>query len=653
MPVYLTRQELQTLRQNATSSQARTWIDKLIRPEAMFGMHADLQWITQPAPSGADMVCPDHNQPLVPLLNSNDALRCPIDGQTFTGPSRTSAIKQIRHEQLANSARSLALLGAIVNNERYTQRAIAILDGYADVYPDTPITAPDEFWKTGRMLPYFLLETTWCLSLLWAAEMLHLTGKADTTTWHRWRDRLFFPCVETFMHQVPLVHNIRCWLNTLTGSVGLAFGDKQLIHHAFDAELGLKYQLTRGLLESGNWCETATLYQLYCLQAIVLLTESMKRSDKVDASIERNVQRMTHAAVHYLLPDGRMMPVNDSEFDTRLSPWLCATLLHVTKHPQLIGLCHQRLAEFENELDTPSLLPPSLCRNGARAHVDLLLPVEPISQTTPLPPARGRQPAPTRNVPANVVNREHQRSSQALRIEDKHGNLAFMEHGPKAASHMHYERLSLCLWLKGKAVLVDRGSVGYHLNIYNFYRYTPAHNTMSLATWHHLHDTPSQVLDAQANSMSASVPIHQGIQLTRTCTLEQGKLRDALQWNAAIEMHSDTMVDVYYHPPGRPAFDVDVNAAVRAEDFAMPYFGFTQMQNPRPVALPAARTLVYHNAGYQIHMTFTRLPKGAQTWLISTPGVGSQPGVRMESLVLRCPFANVLDVQCVYEVTLS
>lgn len=652
MTVYLTRQELISLSKLAATGHAKKWIDKLIRPEAMFGLHADLKWTTQPAPSGADMVCPEHNEPLVPVQGSDDTLRCPIDEKTFTGPSRASAITQIRHDQLANSARSLALLSVLENNDHFAQTAIDILNHYADVYPDTPITGADEFWKTGRMLPAFLLETTWCLSLLWAAEILHLTGKADTNTWHRWRDRLFVPCAETFMHQVPLIHNIRCWLNTLTGSVGLAFGDPQLIHHAINAELGLKDQLARGLLEGGNWCETATLYQFYCLQAILLLTQAMKRSGKAEATIECKVNRMTEAAMDYLLPDGRMLAVNDSEYDVRVSPWLCATLAHETHHPQWLGLCDERLTEFENELQTHADLPPSLCRNGGRAHVDLLLPRQPRTSVIPELAPRGRRPAPTRNVPASVANRDLKHCSQALRIQDPQGNLGFMEHGPKIASHMHYERLSLCLWLKGKPVLIDRGSVGYHLDIYNFYRYTPAHNTMSLASWHHLHDTPSQVLEAQPATMSARVPIHQAIHLTRTCTLEDGRLRDTLQWQAATPMYASAMVDVYLHPPGTPAFNLDRQASVGAEDFAMPYFGFTQMQNPRPVTLKASQTLTYLNDDYQIHLTLTQLPKDTQAWLVSTPGVGNQPASRMESLVLRCPFAQSLRVECLYDVTL-
>jgi hypothetical protein len=411
----------------------------------------------------------------------------------------------------------------------------------------------------------------------------------------------------------------------------MAFDLPQYVHYSLDHEFGLRSQLCRGLLPDGTWCETSTLYQFYCLQALLIHAEAALRHG-IDLYGDGALARMARAATRHVLPDLRMAPINDTAYDCPVSPIVLATCRARFEDSAVADLADRRMDAAAEEIGRREMAFMELCRNGGRMAADLLLH---IAGTVP----HGGRVAGSRPSDSG-------RSQAFILRDDDRGHFVLMEHGPKNAAHMHYERLSVLAYLSGRPVLLDRGSTAYHLPIYNFYRYTPAHNTVGAGNWHHLHQSVSAILENAPLQCAARVEIHQGVMMTRRLSMEGALLRDEIQIECAID-RAHPYFDFYLHPPGEPQLD---ELQLRPFDLEKLYFGYDRMTEVRRWEGLVPPRIVYKNSNYDVCIHYERRPDPIEWILVKTPGVGNQPDQSIHSLILRTPAAERLHFVTTYQV---
>jgi|GEM_PF-5522562 len=630
--IYLTRDELRTIAAARAQPTVQWWIEHLLLPECQAAIELPLERLEQPAEVGADWICPTHNAQLEVIEGDLRALRCPVDGEQFTGRRRTSARQMFDHETAANGARSLALLAAIDDGDQYATTARAILNHYSARYPRWSAVNGPTMWHTSRAMPFGLMETTWIQALTFAADLLYQCGQADRADMQRWADGLFLPCAGFLKDQISLVHNIRCWMNGAVAMIGWAFDEPELVEHANAAKWGWHHQLVSGLLEDDTWCETSPLYQFYCLQAMVIHAEAAMRQG-VDLYADERVGRMCRAAMRYVLSDGRLVPLNDTPPGNRISPFLLATLARRFESVELSELGESRVATFRREVEARDLSAMKLCRHGGRLIGDVLL------HEADVDVVGGRR----------VIQCGQAGASPHLLSlrNDEAGHAVFMEHGSKAASHMHYERLSLCIELHDRPVLIDRGAVAYHLPGYDFYRYTPAHNTLAHSGWHHLHVSPSSVLENASGRIKAEAEIHQGVMLARNVRLDGDAVHDELQISSRVKQFGGHF-DLYLHPPGEPQLG---GLSLQSADMQPQYFGYEAMTSPCRLAGALPSSIIYQCEGYRVIIEFESLPRDAELWFLKTPGPGHQPHIPITAMIVRHDACASLTYRLRYRIT--
>ncbi len=207
--------------------------------------------------------------------NKSKSHVCEICGKEYTGDKYDTAWRYIyRNNAFFNSWKS-ALLYKVTGEEKYLNYFYDVIGYYSDNYKNFKLhnksgesfDNPEEAtWGCGRIQPQSLNESIIVIKLLNALQIVKDDLNQDFI------DGLyenFFKEMYTLLKpQVNKIHNISCWLNSVIGSIGFFYNDKEMIDFVFNGEFNINKQLEKGVTKDGFWFEGSIHYNYFTLEGI-------------------------------------------------------------------------------------------------------------------------------------------------------------------------------------------------------------------------------------------------------------------------------------------------------------------------------------------------------------------------------------------------
>lgn len=249
-----------------------------------------------------------------------------------------------KHSDLSKACGTLAMAWAITGKQQYAQRAREILIGYAQRYADYPEHKGVNRSDTGKVMAQRLSEAMWLIPLIRGYELIQ---NADVLSADDRRDiesKLIRPAID-FIYRATVRERVAAlekrqpdwrnaeppppqrpgpvgnWLTFYAAAAitaGAVLGDRDLVDlTVYD----VKGYLRDGIGEDGLWGEGATGYQMFALQALVIVLETAARQGH-DLWGYRNcqVKKPFDSILRMAYPDGTAPGINDSG-RVRLGNW--------------------------------------------------------------------------------------------------------------------------------------------------------------------------------------------------------------------------------------------------------------------------------------------------------------------------------------------
>lgn len=407
-----------------------------------------------------DYFCPDHATRLEYDPATPHGHRCPVDGRVFSGEPYDGAWRTLTVTRLTDGlyAAALAWLGS--GREDYAAHAGAVLDAFADRYPDYEVHG--EHAGQGRCLGQSLDEAVWSVPLARAYDAVREALAPERRA--RIEERLLRPAGEHLLGQLwRRTHNIECWHLAGLASLGAVLDEERFIAPALDEQHGLGGQLREGVLADGWWWEGSPTYHFYTLRAVLSLMTALRF--RHPHLLDQPRLRAMLAAPPALARADLSLPATNDGWFAAAEPGFLAS--------------HAPLYEIAGALwDDPAygaLLarfyagPWSRGAGGTpRRAVEALL-----FGPDPLPPAAS---------PATASLAQEASGYAVFRGgAGERERWLLLKYGPHGGGHGHPDKLALDLHAFGRRLSPDLGTPGYGIPMNKtWYRHTLSHNTVLL-----------------------------------------------------------------------------------------------------------------------------------------------------------------------------
>lgn len=238
-----------------------------------------------------------------------------------------------RRRYLAGAAFDLATLYCATQDTALARRAAIILARFAQVYPgyavryEVPLQ-PKQFFPANAKPPFHVEPykaakwSYWAFldipnNLLLAYDLLYTSGefeKLDRVYGRSVKQMIehdfFRPSVEFVLSYPEVGHNMSPHLYQGLIIAGRVLGEPTW---AREGAARAKKLLTTRFYADGIWCEGAPTYQRQVLDLMSLIFKAAKGAPELALSNDDpDFKRAAATAERFLLPDGRLVPVNDS-----------------------------------------------------------------------------------------------------------------------------------------------------------------------------------------------------------------------------------------------------------------------------------------------------------------------------------------------------
>lgn len=507
------------------------------------------------------------------------------------------------HNRNANDARDCALAAAIFDDEAAGNRARDLLLQYAHAYADYPpagrMTAT---W--GRVHAAALDEANWCISLLWATELLHQTRRLSDADVDLLRSHLFEPVVDLLWGEWYFIHNIRMWCNAAIGSIGLAFGDRHAIRHAIHGDKGYRQQQIDGFRADGLLYEGSIGYHSYALSAMCILSEAMVRNGyepyRDDYLLKAHLLPFDLAQ-----PDGSIPPLNDYWPVATLPTRNMATALRRFEDDRVRAAASQAFRiwqEADYSYDRTASPWNWTTAYFCRQQVDWLLAWDKLTaDLTPTPP------------------RIMKLSASGLGVlRPDADDYLMLKCSTKGSGHDHHDKLSIIWWQQGHCWLGDMGATSYGIDLHEkWIKHTLSHNTALVDGRAH-ESCSAQLTQCKPSHLAGQVqPYPQqmpDVQLARHVTLDdQANLHDHLTMRAS----QSRCVDYILRPRGQWVQQENIHlqpGKLQGHDDA-----YRVLQQTSRVSFADHPALLWRQGEHLLQIILDELDPAAEVWLAHAP----------------------------------
>jgi len=393
-----------------------------------------------------DFFCTDGSILEVPenrIFNPEVPSRCPVCGKTYLNEKIIAARRSFENYWLCGAVRDLSLVYAIEGKKQYAQKAIEILEKYADAYPKQAIQ---------RLT---LEEAVVLIPLAEGYDLLY-NVMTNAQRSHIEKD-LFWPAAQG-LTKAGMGGNWGSWHLSAIGVIGYATRHQRFIDFATQQ---FKAQIANQLGDDGLWPESISTYHFYPLDGFLAFIEAAANNGDDLANWEakpgKGIKAMFTAPLRYAYPNMRLAAINDGWYDSYLPQDQYTMAYYLYRLPEFAwAIEHIRRG---GKSGVPGDLFDQHYRNLLYGEA---LPAKPHNPTFS-----------STNFPVLGIATLRQGSGIASNKE----MMMTFDYGPLLA-HGQPDKMGITLFANGKLSVPDYGTTGYGSALDQFLRSTPAHNTV-------------------------------------------------------------------------------------------------------------------------------------------------------------------------------
>lgn len=405
---------------------------------------------------GHNYYCPVHGNALEFHETQPDRHHCLEFDHEVTGEQFDSGWAYVRNNRLLDHLSASSLAAAVTGAERDVERAVEILTGLAEAYPELPLHGTKV--GQGRFLAQSLEEAV-AATVLARSHALIADRMSDGQR-RLIMDQLFRPMADVIADQLMnRTHNIEVWHLAGLASLAVVLGDHPLASATLDREHGIRDQLADGVLPDGWWYEGAPGYHFYMLTAVLAAVESY-RALAIETDATDTLERMLLTPIETARNDLTVPAFNDGNPQLTVAPGLA---LRSDLYVRGARVCRsERLDRF---LDSP------LCQGFDRTSSTYL--IFGRGATADRGPGTG-WPVERRDVLPDsgyAILRQPEAAGGT-----RPDTCVFLKYGPHGGGHGQPDKLELDLMINGARVIADPGCVAYT---------HPLHRPWYVQTWSH------------------------------------------------------------------------------------------------------------------------------------------------------------------------
>ncbi len=575
--------------------------------------HLGVEPVVPEQPGGwmHEYVCPHHWVPLTYRSDSPDQHRCPY-GEVITGEAVHAAWLALRHRELSETARDLAILFRVTGHKRAAEIATTILTTYATRYASFAAGTSAQPWMLrGKAFQQALTEALWAIPLVHAYALLEPGFNRKTA--RTIRGDLFQPIAQTLsvahdelvVAQGHVQSNYTAWLNAALGCLGFVLDDRALLDQAIKGPGGFYRHMSVAIRPDGLEYEGTPYYHNFVVLAYSILAEACL-SHGMDLYAHtgpdgQSIRAMWDALVKLAHSDGELPLVADGAY-WRNGPFdeeICQTYeialarTGASRYAWLLKKTYERRG-VGRDLWAAVLF--------ARRDIDHS---EPLHQGTALFPDSGF-----------AVLRHPQNHQEALIL-----------FGPDGGSHTHRDRLSLALWPWSP----DPGTPPYGIAARReWYQQTVAHNTIVI-------DGQSQAKPLNPCRVFKCGPheiivggrhLYEGVNVVRRVRVKEHAVDDEVRVSAG-DLHT---VDWIFHADTR--FEVEGLRQITPEPLHRNGPGaFVQVYARGQGGTEVSAKIRWQGRSYHMRLTTDR---PCEVMLARCPGHARSPVDQRYVFVVRC-----------------
>ena len=401
---------------------------------------------------GGFYYCSEHSVGLIFDIDSPKGHRCPVDGKIFTGEPYDGSWWSRRYGMDSSACVNMAYLHLLTGDRKWSDKAIAILEAYAEVYKDYEVHGNIPCNLSGKAFAQAITDSGFVHTLANAYDMLeHLMTDAQK---EKIREGLFFPAGDFLMGQrSDQLHNHEVVINAAILTIGVIFDRKDYIDFALHSKYGSYYQLDKGVLEDGMWCEGSTGYHFFTLSHLMDY-EKFARHTQYSIMSHPNIMKMVNYALNILQPDDNYPCLNDGNKAKGgiNGPGVLDFIYTRTRDPRVLRALQVAY------------------RTKSRDSLDIFFYCDDELPEDPNP-----------DEPFEKKEYHTEVGSGLTIFRGEPDRYLLVKHGPYGGEHDHFDRLGVSFISHGKHVIYDIGTTGYGAKLhYQYYKNTGAHNTVSI-----------------------------------------------------------------------------------------------------------------------------------------------------------------------------
>lgn len=399
--------------------------------------------------------CPDHGVGLSFDEGSPTRHQCEPFDHELSGESYDAGWATMRNARLQTHLADSALAAAITGAPADLERAIELLTGLAEVYPDLELhgTAVGQGKLYAQSLEEAMLACSLARSHALVADRMTETQRTSVV------DRLLAPMARLVADQLLVrTHNIEVWHLAGLASLAVVLDDHELARSTLESEHGIRSQIAEGMRPDGWWLEGNPGYHFFMITALLHAVEAHRAMGIGEDSVAV-LERLLLTPLRTARNDLTVPAFNDGWLAPAVPPGLAT----------YAGLFF-RGARLADSAAVSDFLASPAAERFDRSGADHLVYGQP-----------GRPPG-----DEGRIERLDVWPDSGYAILRAPGAAAggpdtcvFVKYGPHGGGHGHPDKLELELMVQGNRVIADPGSEAYTVPIHgSWYRQTWSHPTV-------------------------------------------------------------------------------------------------------------------------------------------------------------------------------
>ncbi len=390
-----------------------------------------------------------------PALVLCDEYQCPACEKTWSGEPYDGGARYILHNRLAGAALSLALVYGIEKEKHYSDKAAEILKKYAEAYPG-PHTAKFK----GGILQQSLCECVWVIALAQAYDLIYYSRSLSEEDRDKIESKLFGPLIDGII-DLGVTETWGSWHLSAIGVVGFAIKNAEYVQYALDA---FRDHMEDQVGADGLWPESVHTYHYYALSGLVHFAEACYRAglDAFNYETEsgKGLKLMFKAPLDYIYPSFRLPAINDGWYDSFLPVEIYEIAYRRWDEPEFAWVLKRAYKQGDSvDYEDMERNSDKLARNSFYAFLF------------------------GRDLPGRVGKlyaKSHEFSTMGIAcLRDGKDTMATLDFG-HVYNNGHLDTHSFTFFSEGKLLVPDFGTPGYGSPVTEYYRSTPAHNTVTV-----------------------------------------------------------------------------------------------------------------------------------------------------------------------------